>query len=261
VHGRPIRSHVVREIVLEEAAGVQKIFELYASGCGLKAIAKLLTQDRAVEPKSPSRRDGLSIPGWAPWTVRTVLHRQLYRGVVVWNQTKKRDDWGMVKQHSRAESDHVSAEVPELRIVPEDLWTRVASRRADTEGKTLRFESGRISGRPPKHATKNLLAGLATCGVCGGGLVVETSSRKAGRVSEYVCHRHRHNGSCSNALRVGIVEMNETVLQAVEAHALTAEAVEQVIALTERDDLRDRQEGLIRERDDLEKRVGRLVER
>jgi site-specific DNA recombinase len=260
VHGRPIRSHVVREIVPEEAAVVRRIFELYAAGSGLKAIAKLLTQDKAVEPKSPSRHDGLSVPGWPPSTVRTVLQRQLYRGIVVWNQTKKRDDWGKVKQHSRVASDHISVEVPELRIIPEDLWTRIASRRVDTEGKTLRFESGRISGRPPKHATKNLLAGLATCGECGGGLVVETSSRKAGRVSEYVCHRHRQNGSCSNALRIGIEQVNETILQAVEAHALTPEAVEKVIALTERDDLRDRQEALIRECDDLEKRVRRLVE-
>jgi len=92
------------------------------------------------------------------------------------------------------------------------------------------------------------------------GLVVETSSRKIGRAAEYVCHRHRHNGSCGNALRIGIAEVNEAVLQAVEMHALTAEAVEQVIALTERDDFRDRPTALLQERDDLERRVGRLVD-
>ena len=44
----------------------------------------------------------------------------------------------------------------------------VVAGRRETEGKSIRFESGRLSGRPPKHATVNLLAGLATCGVCGG---------------------------------------------------------------------------------------------
>ena len=83
------------------------------------------------------------------------------------------------------------------------------------------FESGRISGRPPLGEARNLLAGLATCAVCGGGLVVETSSRKRGRVKEYVCHRRRKNGSCSNVLRVSADVMNEAVLQAIEEHALT----------------------------------------
>ena len=113
-------------------------------------------------------------------------------------------------------------------------------RRADTEGKALRFESGRISERPPKNAVQNLLAGLATSGVCGGGLVVETSGRKVGRVAEYVCTRHRHNGTCTNGLRMNLAEMNEAVLQAVEERALTPEAVEQVIAFTEPDDPRGR---------------------
>ena len=53
--------------------------------------------------------------------------------------------------------------------------------------------------------------------------------------------------------------MNEAVLAAIEEHALTAEAVEQVVALTERDDAQDRQTTLSRERKDVDKRIGRLV--
>ncbi len=53
--------------------------------------------------------------------------------------------------------------------------------------------------------------------------------------------------------------MNEAVLQAIEEHALTPEAVEQVIQLTERDDARDQQMALTRERKDVEKRIKRLV--
>ncbi len=180
-HGQPRRSHVERQIVPEEATVVRRIFESYASGLGLKAIARQLTTEHAAKPAPMKRHDGLTFPGWAPSTVRAVLTRQLYRGVLVWNVTTKRDDWGAKHRKApRKAADHwVSVVREELRIVPEELWARVASRRADTEGKTLRFESGRISGRPPTHATQNLLAGLATCGLCGGGLVVETSSRKA----------------------------------------------------------------------------------
>ena len=41
--------------------------------------------------------------------------------------------------------------------------------------------------------------------------------------------------------------------------SVTAEAVEQVIALTERDDVRDQQDALRRERKEVEKRIARLV--
>jgi hypothetical protein len=178
---------------------------------------------------------------------------------VVWNRSRKRDDWGQVRQRPRPQDEWARTVDESLRIIPEDLWKRVASRRADTEGKAIRFASGRISGRPPKTAVQNLLAGLATCGVCGGGLVVETSSRKNGRVAEYICSRRRHNSSCTNALRIPVAEMNEAVLQAVEQHVFTPEAIEQVIALTERDELRERQDLLRLEYKDVERRIARLT--
>jgi hypothetical protein len=53
--------------------------------------------------------------------------------------------------------------------------------------------------------------------------------------------------------------MNEAVLQAIEEHALTPEAIEQVVALAERDDAREQYEMLVRERADVEKRIARLV--
>jgi hypothetical protein len=95
--------------------------------------------------------------------------------------------------------------------------------------------------------------------VCGGGLIVDAGGKKRGRRPEYICHRHRANGSCSNALRLSVEEMNEAVLVAVEEHALTPEAIEHVITMTERDDVADHQTRLHRESKDVEKRIARLV--
>jgi len=50
---------------------------------------------------------------------------------------------------------------------------------------------------------------------------------------EQVCARRRMNGTCENALRMPMVEVDEAVLQAVEQHALTPEAIEGVIHLSE----------------------------
>jgi hypothetical protein len=148
--------------------------------------------------------------------------------VIVWNRSRKRDDWGQQRQRPRPHAEWTHTVDESLRIIPDDLWNRVASRRRDTEGKALRFES----------------------------------SRKTGRTPEYVCHRHRYTGSCTNVLRIPVSEMNEAVLQAVEEHVFTPEAIEQVIALTERDELRDRQD-LLRaeyaEYKDVERRIARLT--
>jgi hypothetical protein len=95
--------------------------------------------------------------------------------------------------------------------------------------------------------------------VSGGSLIVETSSRKRGRILEYICSRHRTNGSCTNALRMPVAGMNEGVLQAIEEHALTPEAIESVVTLSERDDAQQQQAALAKERQDIGKRIGRLV--
>ena len=63
----------------------------------------------------------------------------------------------------------------------------------------------------------------------------------------------------TNTLRIPVDVPNEAVLQAIEQHALTPEAVESVIALTERDDRRDQEAALVRERADVDKRIANLV--
>ena len=139
--------------------------------------------------------------------------------------------WGGVKQTPRPESEWIRTTDEKRRIVPEDLWKRVQSRRENTNKRELRFESGRICGGPRKRATQNLLAGLATCSLCGGGLIVETSPRKRGRVPEYVCARRRLNGTCANALRINVGEVNEAVLRAVEETGAAMPILKSTIAV------------------------------
>ena len=49
-------------------------------------------------------------------TGREVLHRDLYRGLVVWNRTKKRDKWGAAKRTSRPRGEWTEVQVEDLRI-------------------------------------------------------------------------------------------------------------------------------------------------
>jgi hypothetical protein len=196
-HGRPAKVGVIRKVIPEQAAIVRRIFQLYASGLGAKAIAKKLNNERVPTPTPCNRKDSTKVrplQHWAPATVRTILARDLYRGVVVWNKSRKRDDWREINQQPRPHAEWFVASEPNenLRIVSDKSWAQVQSRRADTAGRALRFSDGRMSGRPPKTPTRNLLAGLAMCGACGGSLSVETGPQKRGRVPEYVCYRDRH---------------------------------------------------------------------
>jgi len=254
--GNPRGRSTTREINPIEKDVVLRIFQMFDSGLGLKRIAKTLTSENAPRPEPQKRKDGLSsVKGWSPTTVKAILCRELYHGVAVWNKSKKRDDWGKKNQTRRDKSEWVRHADENLRIVPEGLWLRVVARRQDTESRTVRFCDGRLSGRPPKAAAQNLLAGLAKCGVCGGGIIVETIPGKAGREPEYICGRHRRNGSCENALRIPVAEMNEAILSAIEEHALTPEAIEQVIQLSERDDFLEKQGELEREQKKVAKHI------
>ncbi len=135
--------------------------------------------------------------GWAPSTVRAILGREDYRGVYIWNRSQKRSGaWGKKKQQPRPESEWKRIEKPHWRIVSDDLWNRVAERRKDVEAMSVRLAGGRLSGRPPKAKALNLLAGIAKCGVCGGGLTVETYFTKQSqpRRAHSVCNRRRASG-------------------------------------------------------------------
>src|SRR3989304_3573288 len=104
------RLHVVRQINDEQAAVVRRIYALCAEGLGFTRIAKALNEDQVAPPRHSS--------GWAPTAIREILRRPLYRGEVVWNRKRKRDQWGVKRYLDRPEAEWLQLDAPELRIVP-----------------------------------------------------------------------------------------------------------------------------------------------
>lgn len=142
-----------------------------------------------------SRRVG----SWTPATIAGstpralgILNNPLYVGRIVWNRSQKARDPDSGKRVSRARppAEWVWTEAPELRIVPQDLWDRVQSRR-----KQRRFATtGTIGGARPKY----LLSGLLFCAECGGRYVIQ---RHRKGVHHYGCAVHYDRGPavCANA--------------------------------------------------------------
>ena len=208
------RSHVERQIDDTQAAVVRRIFELCAKGHGKVAIAKRLNAEAAPAPRAQQGRPN----AWAPSSVRAVLYRELYRGEIVWNRTKKRDTWGVKCQQQRPESEWVRVPAPELRIVDEELWDAAHARLAATRQTYLRTQGGRLWGRPPSGlASKYLLTGLARCGICGGGL--EVRSRQHGRRREffYSCSSFYRRGpqTCPNRYEIPMRTADAVVTEAL----------------------------------------------
>ena len=224
------RSHVERQIDDTQAAVVRRIFDLCAEGHGKVAIAKLLNAEAAPTPRAQQGRPN----AWAPSSVRAVLYRELYRGEIVWNRTKKRDTWGMKRQQQRPESEWLRVPAPELRIVDDQLWDAAHVRLAATRQTYLRTQGGRLWGRPLSGlASKYLLTGLACCGVCGGGL--EVRSRQHGRRREffYSCSSFYRRGPeiCPNRYEIPMRTADAVVTEALLEELLTPE---RMAALTDR---------------------------
>jgi hypothetical protein len=85
----------------EEARIVRWIFDLCAAGQGVKAIAKRLNVERVPSPDPTQGRP----KGWAPSSVRCVLHGRTYLGEIRYGVTKERDAWGQCRTHKRPAED------------------------------------------------------------------------------------------------------------------------------------------------------------
>jgi DNA invertase Pin-like site-specific DNA recombinase len=216
------RLHVVRRINRDEAAIVRRLFERYVAGDGgLATIAKELNGEGVPPPRGHRR-------GWAPSCVRAILHRELYRGMVVWNKTQAIMRRGTKTSRKRPKADWLRFDAPDLRIIPEELWERVDRKIRKTRHAFARTANGRLCGHPSGADLRSayLLSGLAKCAICGGSLVAYKRKRGDGK-DLYICVFHHKLGPavCTNDHRI-----HQQTLDSALLHALKSVLDEQMIA-------------------------------
>ncbi len=249
------RLHVSRVVHEPEAVVVREIFDRYAQGWGLIAIAKALNAEGKPSPRPQRGRPA----GWAPSSVRAILLRSMYRGEIVWNKSRKRTTHGTIHQRPRPVSEWISTAAPDLRIVSDRQWATVQRRFQQN----VHAGAG-IARRPGATAAKYLLSGLARC-KCGSGM--EAISYKAGgeRVFSYACAAHRRRGArvCANDLRVPMRVADDAVLAMVENYILQpsilAEAVERAVSVIAGEGVPDQRAGLEGTASEVRGQIARLV--
>ena len=218
------RKHSVRVIAPDEAAVVVRIFEAAAAGQGYRAIAYALNAEHAPAP-SP-RRPGRA-PSWSMTTVRDVLNRETYRGLVTWNQRRREIRHGKRAVARRPESEWVRREAPELRIVTDAQWSVAHERLAATRATYLAATNGvAFAGRPiPGTESRHLLTGMLTCATC-------TGTMFAHQDHGYLCTRFHTRGRsvCPNGWEASMKLADGAVLDSVEHDLLNVPVLETALA-------------------------------
>ncbi len=203
--GEVIRGE--RTIHPEQAKVINRIFKLYADGLSPKNIASLLNKEGIPGPVGGEWQASTIYGNWH--RLSGILRNPLYAGEYVWNRVSypKNPDTGKHVSRTNDPSVRVSAEMPELRIVKQELWDRVQ----DRLNRTREQVSG---GRKPFWAyqrSKYLLSHRLKCGCCGAG-VSKISNHM------YGCSATRNKGdtACTNRRNIRQEKLESTILAALE---------------------------------------------
>ena len=79
-------SGVRLELDEVKAPIMMRVFTMYADGNSLATIAKTLDAEGVQAPQPPRNRQTRA---WCPSSIREMVRNERYRGVFVWNRTRK----------------------------------------------------------------------------------------------------------------------------------------------------------------------------
>jgi site-specific DNA recombinase len=246
------------EIDEHEGAVVRRIFEMSAEGMSLKRIAASLNRDKLPSPRPRAKSVHAT---WAPTAIREMLRRELYTGHVIWNRSRFVKVPGTNKRvaRPRPRSEWHVVERPDLRIICEELWTRVQ----DRQSRMQELYGGRKGLLNRAASSNNLLTGFLKCGECGGNLVIVTGRRR--RNAMYGCPQHWYRGACGNNLRIRQDQLEKQLFSELQKAVLKPDAIEYVLdqfrnqlALSHQETLKRKEQTLSR-RKELEEQLQRLT--
>jgi DNA invertase Pin-like site-specific DNA recombinase len=204
-----------REVVPEEARLVERIFRDFIAGISPKQIAKNLNREGIAGPFggacSPSTIYGNAKRGTG------ILDNELYVGRLVWNRLRyvKNPDSGKRVSRLNPESEWMSRSVPQLRIVPDEIWAAAKARPA-THQACGKDRGRHRRGKWPQY----LFSGLTKCGICGAGFIMSGKNRLG-------CFGARDQGRCDNHLTIRRDEVEARVLKALQEKLLNQELFEE----------------------------------
>ncbi len=218
-----------RQIEPEEALVVERIFREFAAGRSPEAIAKKLN------------REGVRGPVGRLWSNTTLrgqtrrgtglLNNALYRGVLEWNRYSYLKDPRTGKRVARPNPPErwERRDVPELRIVSDELWQAVKERqqsvtvRSGWQATHAADGGGAANPLNAAHRPRFLLSGLICCGMCAGGYTITGKDR-------YGCATRRQKGACDNGRTITRQQVESRVLEGLKERLLAPDLVAEFVS-------------------------------
>jgi site-specific DNA recombinase len=217
--GEPI--HGGRRILKAEAEIVLQIFRAFATGRSPRAIALALNAAGVPGPNHKSWGPSTIYGNWRRGT--GILNNELYVGRLVWNRQRFVKDPVSRRRQARPNPPEawIVQEVPELRIVDDELWSQVKERQKHIRSELTCDSPGIRAERARRPAY--LLSNLLKCGVCQGGFSMISASH-------YGCSNARNRGTCNNRLTMRRDVLEASVLSGLRTHLMQPELVREFIA-------------------------------
>ena len=144
-----------------------------------------------------------------------ILNNEMYVGKLVWNRQRfiKDPDTGKRQARLNPPEEWIIQEVPELRVIEQDLWDAVKARQEQV--KRPRGDERNVSENHfrDRRRPRYLLSGLTKCGCCGGGFSM-ISATHAG------CSTARNKGTCTSRTSIRRKVLETRVLNALRHHLM-----------------------------------------
>ena len=223
-YGRPAVLGVRLELIPDQAMVVRRIFGAYASGMSMDAIAGMLNAEGIPSPQPPKNRPSF---GWCHTGIRAMLRNERYRGVFVWNKTKKARDPDSRKKvtKQRPPEEWVTQVIPEWRIVSDEQWAAVQERIRVVNANGIHQLGGQCR---TENSRSYLFSGILRCGVCDTRLQILSGSGKRGYV-KYGCPTHRKRAMCDNGLYIRQDRLENQLLSALERRIFQPDLLNTII--------------------------------
>ena len=214
---RPVSGQPgILEIQDTEAAVVRRIFEWYAAGKSPRYIAGALNREGVPGPRGGAWN--ASTIGGSRKRANGILQNELYHGRIVWNRQHfvKDPETGRRVSRRNPQSEWMTVEAPQLRLIDDDTWTKVQLRRAERGG-----EHQHQATRP-----RRLLSGLLKCRCCGSGYIVSGKDKRGAYLR---CSRMIETGLCDNRRTVGVDLIEDQVIHGIEKHLAAPELIAEYV--------------------------------
>ena len=244
--------------VVDEAAAlvVKRIFKLCMEGRGPMQIAKLLQEEKVLNPTAYKKREGIKTPSpetadpyhWNTNTVVHILERREYTGCTVNFKTYTNSIWDKKQRENPMENRKIFYNTHPA-IVSLEVFDKVQEIRQQRHRRTATGKS-------------NMFSGLVFCNDCKQKLYYSTTSYFEKRQDFFICSTHRANkDKCSgHYIRAVVLEqivwkhIQEVISVVTRYEAYFRSEMEQKLRIQSEESLRLYQKRLAQ----AEKRIGEL---